>query len=458
MDVLRPDEDFGPNEEVGHAESVNRKLQSGLIAMLTLVSTLDPSATEEKEVVDKILGRPNVSPGGPSPMSFHPSIPKCDTKSFVDVFKFIPILAGYATMACCCMVIFGDGQTVETLRAAKRRWPHIYKPVLIGNGHFHSFAHFCFCLIYGYWCCCLCTFATWLHKEKQIYRSMNDLENDNAKHALDFHRVVTAAIMCYLLLDVKSPRPALLFSDPALYAARLRHGGGIVLWMYLLHAGFPVLNFQRAIRSGNGRGIQDCLCYAFHCYRSLAHKTKSEFITLTVLTGMVCAHPKLQEVLMNCCCVSLLGSNLMAYDRLIEYVNLLQKKRATAFKGFEKQLNFTRLLKALVHVDAAWKEADGGGTGLDDGIPAYLYNDVSELRRKLRETLGTDLEADHPGNSLWHTGNAVPLDGGDYWERMPWEYQDRVTFGRSLGVGRAGRPQSWRERVNDFIDGHLFSV
>ena len=61
------------------------------------------------------------------------------------------------------------------------------------------------------------------------------------RHALDFHRVVTAAIMCYLLLDVKRTRPALLFSDPTLYAARLRHGGGIVLWMYLLHAGFPVL-------------------------------------------------------------------------------------------------------------------------------------------------------------------------------------------------------------------------
>ena len=87
----------------------------------------------------------------------------------------------------------------------------------------------------------------------------------------------------------------------------------------------------------------------------------------------------------------------------------------------------------------------------------YLESQEPILSNPQRD-LGTDLEADHPGNSLWHTGNAVPLDGGDYWERMPWEYQDRVTFGRSLGVGRAGRPQSWRERVNDFIDGHLFSM
>ena len=163
---------------------------------------------------------------------------------------------------------------------------------------------------------------------------------------------------------------------------------------------------------------------------------------------------------MNCCCVSLLGTvgAQMAFDRLIEYVNHLQKMRTTAFKGFEKQLQFTPHLKALVHIDAAWKEANGVFAGIDDGIPAYLYNDVAQLRRKIRETLGTNLEALVLGNDLWHTGNAVPLAEHDYSERMPWELTDRVMHGRAVGVGRTGKPVDWRVRVTEFIDEHLFKM
>ena len=49
---------------------------------------------------------------------------------------------------------------------------------------------------------------------------------------------------------------------------------------------------------------------------------------------------------------------------------------------------------------------------VDDGILAYFYNDIAELRRKLRAELGTDLTV-LSGNALWFTGNAVPLDGAD---------------------------------------------
>ena len=107
---------------------------------------------------------------------------------------------------------------------------------------------------------------------------------------------------------------------------------------------------------------------------ALSFKTKSVFITLTTLLGLVCAHPKLQTLLHGCAAVSLLGTigGMFAFDRLLEYVNLLQSKRATAFVGFNSQLTFTELIQALLHVDASWKEANGQSTGLDDGIPAFL--------------------------------------------------------------------------------------
>ena len=135
--------------------------------------------------------------------------------------------------------------------------------------------------------------------------------------------------------------------------------------------------------------------------------------------------------------ISLYGDFLMAYDRFIEYVNMLQLNRGTAFRGYDQQLHFTKYLKALVHVDAAWKEVDGPGHGLDDGIPTYLYDDVQELVKKLHETLGSDLTIRTLGNPLWHTGNAVPLDGGDYREHKPWRWIWEVAFGRSAGKGRS---------------------
>ena len=71
----------------------------------------------------------------------------------------------------------------------------------------------------------------------------------------------------------------------------------------------------------------------------------------------------------------------------------------------------------------------------------------------LRMTLGTDLTKVVEGNALWHTGNAVPLDGGDHRERMPWEWRDAVENGDSRGKGRAS-PMGWREFVDEWLAGH----
>ena len=162
---------------------------------------------------------------------------------------------------------------------------------------------------------------------------------------------------------------------------------GIVILHYLFEAGIPVLTFQRAIRAAKGDTIKDCTAFAWHCHRCFAFKNKSVYICMTAIMGMVCSHPALQTTVALSSCLSMLGLIYVGFDRFIEYLNLCQQKRSTAFRGYDTQLQFTHYLKPLIHADAAWKTADGTGTGIDDGIPAYLYNDISIIRRKLRESV-----------------------------------------------------------------------
>ena len=408
--------------------------------------------TTEREVTDRVLGRPNEKHRA-SFIKIHPAVPKCETQSFLDVQKMHAALIGHCFATCICIVLFCDGQLVDLMRTCKRRHPTEYKRYVVGNGPFHAFAHMIFCLNEGWWFCCCCTFALWQGKRKHIYHQMKDLQHDNFRHCLDFHRANTAGILAYLTLDVVHPPPSLLVRDPKAYAALVRNAGGIVLCQYLERVGSPILSFQRATRTSKGEEITGCLAFAFHCHRCFATKFKSVYICMIALLGLKCAHPKIVKVLEACSCLSFLGRTFVGFDRFLEFVNDMQLKRGTAFRAFDTQLHFSHYLKPLVHVDQAWKEANGAGAGLDDGVPSFLHNDIAEMRRMLRLTLGTDLMTYAPGNSLWHTGNAVPLDGGDYRERMPWRYFDEVQAGNSRGAGRAN-PMDWSSFVDDFLANH----
>ena len=410
----------------------------------------------EAEVIERLLGKPAEKPTGPSALKIHPPVPKCETQSHQDVCKMWKALMCYCSVLCICVVIIPDGQLTDLLRTEKRREPEEYKRILIGNGPFHSHSHFSFVMNEGYWKALLATFATeFLKKQKQIYEIMKDLQHDNAKHCLDFHRVSAAGIVAYLLLDVKQPPPRLLISDPRAYRALVRHAGGSIILTYLFFAAIPILYWQRMIRAGKGSEITMLYAYAFHCFGSLGRKFKSVFICMIALMGLRCAHPKLVKVLEATCVISFLGRTWIAKDRFLEYVNLLQQKRSTAFRGYDSQIQFSSLLKPLVHVDTAWKMADGQGVGIDDGIPEYLHHDVSAIRRGLRAKLGTDLTIVHAGNPLWHTGNAVPLDGGDYRERAPDDYVWAVCAGDSAGKGRKKR-MDWKTWATAFVGHHWF--
>ena len=89
-----------------------------------------------------------------------------------------------------------------------------------------------------------------------------------------------------------------------------------------------------------------------------------------------------------------------------------------------------------------------------------LYNDISQIRRKLVELVATDdLVTVEVGNKTWHTGNAVPLysGNGDYRERVPWEYVEKVEEGTATGRGRAER-MSAKNWIREWIQDHWKSM
>jgi hypothetical protein len=137
----------------------------------------------EDEVMDRILGKPSEKPTGPSPIKIHPPVRKCETQSHEDLFKTWSTLLTYCSMLCVCVIIIGDGQLVELCRAGRMHNPQTFKRLLIGNGPFHSHTHFSFTQNEAFWKVCLCRFAAWLCKNKQVYEVMKDLSHDNAKQS-----------------------------------------------------------------------------------------------------------------------------------------------------------------------------------------------------------------------------------------------------------------------------------
>ena len=222
----------------------------------------------EEEVVERILGKPSIKPTGRSEYRIHPPIPKCETQSYEDTSKMMKFLSALVSVHCVCIIIFCDGQLVELLRSCLMNHPAQYKRVIAANGHFHAFVHFLFCGNTGYWPCCCCTFSRWQGKRKQIYQHMKDLQHDNARHVLDFHRTNVAGILSYLILDVTNPSPVLLLRDPRGYLALVNVGGGIVILQYLFRFGLVALFWQRAMRECCGKAVTSCLAYAFHFHRA----------------------------------------------------------------------------------------------------------------------------------------------------------------------------------------------
>jgi len=173
-----------------------------------------------------------------------------------------------------------------------------------------------------------------------------------------------------------------------------------------------------------------------HLHRAV-HKTKEKIIMIIALLGYYCIHPALQLVKRVFCAMSLLGNmgSCMAFDRLVEYINLRQAQRNSSFRAFDSALHYTERMLPMMHVDAAYTAAiSGNDPGGDVGYDPRLIREVEELVKWFTEKAGTDLTQPNPGNPFWHTGHHANMAMGSARQCRPSQWLWDVAIGRAAGI------------------------
>ena len=150
----------------------------------------------------------------------------------------------------------------------------------------------------------------------------------------------------------------------------------------------------------------------------------------------------------------------MAFDRLVEYINLRQAQRNSSFQAFDSALHYTPRLLPMMHVDAAYTAAiSGAEAGADAGYDPRMIREVDRLVDFITDKLGVDLTQVDPNNPFWHTGNTVNGATGSSREARPQDWLFMVESGASAGVGPAGaRPQSCANWVQELLDSGMFKM
>lgn len=352
----------------------------------------------------------------------------------------------------------GDGQSVILMKNMKKRYPYMYAHWLIAAGGFHEHAHTEFAFIQMFWYCLIawCLRITMITK---VFRVTKDLEHNNYAHCQQALHVITIAIVSYFLQDVTDPPPALLLTNPELYLQRINSASGVILFMFLHSAGFPILQWQRTARNGDGAKLKKLFAYSHHIFRSVAHKPVAAQISLVALLGFCCVLPSVEAVLNATISLSLLGkmSSNMYTDRLLEYINKIQQglKRSAHAASFGRSLNLTAYLRVLLHVRHTFQASETGAAAADDPVSESMLRMARLLQDEFVRTLGRDLTVVDPNNHFWHTGNSVPLNTGDYRNRRPWEWVWRVASGASCGAGRS-RHEGWYVYAERMVRNHFF--
>jgi hypothetical protein len=411
-----------------------------------------------RAIGNTLFGRRAVDPGGPSEFDILEPIMKCNTMSYGDSVKIEARLASHSGPSRVVDVALGDGQSVILLKNMKRRWTRQYARWVIAVGGFHEHAHTMFGLNEMFWfalvCWCLRVMCI-----TRVFRVTKDLEHNNYAHVQQAHHAITIAIMAYLIQDVTFPPPSLLLRSPELYLQQIKSATGVVLIRYLQYAGFPILQWQRAAREGDGHKLKKLFAYSHHIFRSVCHKPICAQISLIALLGFCCTLPAIQNVLLATVSLSLLGrlGSNMYTDRLLEYVNKIQQgsKRSASAASFSKALDFTTLLRAQMHVRHAFQAAETGSAESDDPVTENMLRMARMLQDEFVRILGRDLTVYDPDNHCWHTGNSVPLYTGDYRYRRPWEWYERVQSARTCGKHRS-RHETWHEFAERFVKERFF--
>jgi hypothetical protein len=176
------------------------------------------------------------------------------------------------------------------------------------------------------------------------------------------------------------------------------------------------------------------------------------------LLGYYCIHPALQLLKRVFCGMSMLGrlGSCMAFDRMVEYINLRQSQRNSSYRAFDAALHYTPHLLPMMHVDAAYTAAVAGGeAGGDAGYDPRSIREVDRLVELFTSKAGNDLTIPNAYNEWWHTGNAVRLDAGPAHDYRPWVNIWDVEIGRTAGDGLT--PQSCAVWLQNLLADHMFS-
>ena len=103
----------------------------------TAIHHLDPAT-----IMAKIVGRRRVNVGSADYLTDLRPLMDCNTNSYRDLSRIVRHLLDHYGHIPLIMRITGDGQTAQFLCYLKRRYPHLYKNVLVTCGHWHSNGHF----------------------------------------------------------------------------------------------------------------------------------------------------------------------------------------------------------------------------------------------------------------------------------------------------------------------------
>lgn len=452
--------------EMVHAPMAENRVRESLVDMLTQVlarlSTVAQRAEcsveelPQHEITEALLGRPHVNPGGPSYFTVLPTVRDCSTQSYQDGYKLMHA-AHEAVGHPSVLRLGGDGQLVLLLSYLKRKFPQQYKHVLIDSGDFHAYAHFMFALNELFWDSCLSRFAGVLEIDN-VYERMPNLENNNYQKVLNFHQAVGLAIVTFFITRVQSPPPQLLIANPMAYVQHINSAPALVLFHCMMYVCSPEITYHRAIRAGDGATIPKVLAYAFHVHRTV-HKTQEQQITLISLISYYCIHPALRLFKDAMSSLSLLGRTgaNMAFDRLVEWINLRQSERSSSFQSYDGALQFTNRMQPMLHVDAAFSAAAlGNRSDADAGYDPRIEHQVRRLIRVFERDVGCNLTIECPNNPFWHTGIDVPLETGPTRERRPWSYVWEVAMGRI--AGRQASAQTSYDNVQERLGDRMFAM
>ena len=186
-----------------------------------LQSTQQAEGLSTKAILCALLGRPNVNYGAPAYVTDLSPLIKCDTNNVPDMLRIVRHARDHYGRTPLVLRMTGDGQSVITLSWLKRRWPEMYKHVLITNGHWHSHGHFMLQGVKLFWHCFYCMCATRLHLLKTIDPKTSNLEKNAYMHYTSFIFSVHVASVVFIVKHVTEPPPELFLSNPvhSLYTA-----------------------------------------------------------------------------------------------------------------------------------------------------------------------------------------------------------------------------------------------